>query len=201
MELRKDPITRSWVIVGDDVPEQPPRADFCRFCQNSPVAPQPVSTRPSVDGGSWSARAVVHPSPVYRIEGEPSRRGDGIYDRMRSVGAHEVLIENSRHDGHLWNANDAEIEQFLLLVAHRIQDLKRDGRFKYVSIFKNHGTSAGQEFEHPTAQLTATTFVPRRVLYELRAGRDYFKAKERCVFCDILSQELQKKLRVIEGRR
>ena len=153
-----------------------------------------------VDGGSWSARAVVHPSPVYRIEGEPSRRGDGIYDRMRSVGAHEVLIENPRHDGHLWNASDAEIEQFLLLVAHRIQDLKRDGRFKYVSIFKNHGTSAGQEFEHPTAQLTATTFVPRRVLYELRAGRDYFKQKERCVFCDIISQELQQDQRVLEVR-
>ena len=153
-----------------------------------------------VDGGSWSARAVVHPSPVYRIEGEPSRRGDGIYDRMRSVGAHEVLIENPRHDRHLWNASDAEIEQFLLLVAHRIQDLKRDGRFKYVSIFKNHGTSAGQEFEHPTAQLTATTFVPRRVLYELRAGRDYFKQKERCVFCDIISQELQQDQRVLEVR-
>ena len=155
---------------------------------------------PGVDGGSWSARAVVHPSPVYRIEGEPSRRGDGIYDRMRSVGAHEVLIENPRHDGHLWNASDAEIEQFLLLVAHRIQDLKRDGRFKYVSIFKNHGTSAGQEFEHPTAQLTATTFVPRRVLYELRAGRDYFKQKERCVFCDIISQELSQDQRVLEVR-
>jgi UDPglucose--hexose-1-phosphate uridylyltransferase len=155
---------------------------------------------PGVDGGSWSARAVVHPSPVYHIEGEPSRRGDGIYDRMRSVGAHEVLIENPRHDRHLWNASDAEIEQFLLLVAHRIQDLKRDGRFKYVSIFKNHGTSAGQEFEHPTAQLTATTFVPRRVLYELRAGRDYFKQKERCVFCDIISQELQQDQRVLEVR-
>ena len=155
---------------------------------------------PGVDGGSWSARAVVHPSPVYRIEGEPSRRGDGIYDRMRSVGAHEVLVENPRHDGHLWNASDAEIEQFLLLVAHRIQDLKRDGRFKYVSIFKNHGASAGQEFEHPTAQLTATTFVPRRVLYELRAGRDYFKQKERCVFCDIISQELHQDQRVLEVR-
>src|SRR6266571_1057036 len=170
MELRKDPITRSWVITGDDVPEPAPRSETaCRFCADSTAVPQLVSTMPGVDGGSWSARAVVHPSPVYRIEGEPSRRGDGIYDRMRSVGAHEVLIENPRHDRHLWNASDTEIEQFLLLVAHRIQDLKRDGRFKYVSIFKNHGTSAGQEFEHPTAQLTATIFVPRRVLYELRA--------------------------------
>src|SRR2546430_17168866 len=158
MELRKDPITRSWVITGDDVPEIVPRPeDFCRFWAVSTSPLQVISTTPGLDGSPWAARSVVHPTPLYRTEGEPARRGDGLYDRMRSVGAHEVLVENPRHDGHLWTASDAEIEQFLLLVAHRIQDLKRDGRFKYVSIFKNHGTSAGQEFEHPTAQLTATT--------------------------------------------
>jgi UDPglucose--hexose-1-phosphate uridylyltransferase len=201
MELRKDPITRSWVITGDDVPESAPRVEsFCRFCPDSPAPAHLVSNMPGVNGGSWSARAVVHPAPLYHIEGEPSRRGDGIYDRMSSVGAHEVLVENVRHDRQLWAASDAEIEQFLLLAAQRIQDLKGDSRFKYVSIFKNHGVNAGQEFSHPTSQLTATTFVPRRVLYELRAGRDYFKAKERCVFCDILSQELQQNQRVLEVR-
>jgi len=201
MELRKDPITRSWVITGDDVPDAPPRPEsFCRFCPDSPAAAQLISNMSGIEGGPWSARAVVHPTPLYRIEGEPARRGDGLYDRMSSVGAHEVLVENLRHDRQLWNASDAELEQFLLLAAHRIQDLKRDARFKYVSIFKNHGVAAGQEFEHPTSQLTATTFVPRRVLYELRAGRDYFKAKERCVFCDIISQELRQNQRVIEVR-
>jgi UDPglucose--hexose-1-phosphate uridylyltransferase len=199
MELRKDPITRSWVITGDDVPESAPRAEsFCRFCPDSPVPVQSISNMPGLDGGRWSARAVVHPTPLYRIEGEPSRRGDGIYDRMSSVGAHEVLVENLDHDRQLWTASDSEIEQFLLLAAQRIHDLKRDARFKYVSIFKNHGPNAGQEFAHPTSQLTATTFVPRRVLYELRAGRDYFKAKERCVFCDIISQDLQQNQRVLE---
>ncbi len=47
--------------------------------------------------------------------------------------------------------------------------------------------------------VTATTFVPRRVLYELRAGRDYFAAKERCVFCDIISQEVRQDVRMLEG--
>ncbi|HEY7618092.1 MAG TPA: DUF4931 domain-containing protein [Terriglobales bacterium] len=201
MELRKDPITRSWVITGDDVPDGAPRSEsFCRLCPDSTAAPQPVASLPGPQGGSWSARAVVHPTPLYHVEGESARRGDGLYDRMRPVGAHEVLVENSRHDGQLWRAADAEIEQFLLLSAQRIQDLKRDGRLKYVSVFKNHGTSAGQEFEHPHSQLTATTFVPRRVLYELRAGREYFMQKERCVFCDIILQELQQDLRVIEMR-
>src|SRR5438105_6254918 len=198
MELRKDPITRSWVITGD-APDAVRRDEtFCRFCADSPVQPQVVSSVPSLDGGVWSARAVVHPSALYRIEGEPQRRGDGIYDRMRSVGAHEVLVENIRHDRHLWNASDAEIEKFLMLAGQRIQDLKRDQRFKYVSIFKDYGGVAGQEFEHPTSQLTATTFVPRRVLYELRASREYFQQKERCVFCDILAQEQASAMRVIE---
>jgi UDPglucose--hexose-1-phosphate uridylyltransferase len=199
MELRKDPITRSWVITGDDMP-LPVSETFCRFCPESPQPPQVVATRPSVDGSPWSARAVVHPHPLYRIEGEPLRRGDGLYDRMHAVGAHEVLVENPRHDRHLWNSSDAEIEQFLLLAANRITDLKRDRRFKFITVFKNHGLMSGQEFEHPTSQITASTFVPRRVLYELRAGREYFLQKERCVFCDILAQEEQQSTRIIEAR-
>src|SRR5258708_17739925 len=200
MELRKDPITRSWVLTGDAGVEPAPRRGPCEFCGDGSQQLQVVATLPGLDGGAWSARAVVHPTPIYRIEGEPARRGDGLYDRMGSVGAHELLLENSHHDRHLWDASDAEIVQFLKLMALRIQDLKRDSRFKYVSVFKNHGASAGQEFDHPTSQLTATTFVPRRVLYELRAGRDYFETKERCVFCDILAQEQHQGLRIVENR-
>ena len=201
MELRKDPITRSWVITGDDPAESGPRPpSACRFCPDSKESLHVISAVPNAVGIRWSARAVVHPTPLYHIEGEPGRRGDGLYDRMRSVGAHEVIVENSQHDRHLWNASDGEIEQFLRLAAERIFDLKRDPRIKYVSLFKDYGTSAGQEFSHPTSQITATLFVPRRVLYELRAGREYFVAKERCVFCDILSQEERQALRVLEAR-
>lgn len=154
---------------------------------------------PSADGGPWAARSVVHPVPLYRIEGEPQRRGEGLYDRMQGVGAHEVLVENPNHDRHLWQASDAEIAQFLRLAGHRIQDLKRDPRLKYVTVSKDHGMVAGQEFSHPSSQLTATTFVPRRVLYELRSGRDYYAQKERCVFCDILAQEESQLVRIVES--
>ena len=201
MELRKDPITRSWVITGDDVPETLTRTgSACRFCADAASPLQVIATRGEIEGVPWSARSVVHPSPLYRIEGEPTRRGDGLYDRMRAIGAHEVLVENSRHDRNLWHANEAEIEQFLRLAAQRIKDLKGDARIKYISLFKNYGPNAGQEFEHPNSQLTATTFVPRRVLYELRAGRDYYQAKERCVFCDIISQEERQGQRMVELR-
>ncbi len=201
MELRKDPITRSWVVTGDDAPEwNPSREPFCRFCGDAPMEPAVLSSMPAVDGGPWSSRAVAHPAPVYHAEGEPDRRGDGIYDRMRSIGAHEILVEGPGHDRQLWQRSDAEIVQFLLLAAHRIQDLKGDPRYRYVCVFKNFGEQAGQEFAHPHSSLVASSFVPRRVLYELRSGREYFKTKERCVFCDIIAQEEKQRSRIIEER-
>lgn len=143
--------------------------------------------------------SMVHPAPLYRIEGEPQRRAEGVYDAMNTVGAHEVLVQTPRHDLELWESSDAEISQFLLLAAQRIHDLKNDLRFKYVTLFKNYGTLAGQDFSHPVSELTATTFVPRRVLYELRASRDYYQEKERCVFCDTLNQELRDPVRIVES--
>lgn len=201
MELRKDPLTRSWVLTGDDIPETAPRpAAECRLCPSSRDRLQQISSRAAIHGGPWSARAVVHPNAIYHIEGSPDRRGEGLYDRMPTVGAHEVLVENPKHDRHLWQAEDAEIEQFLLLAAQRIQDLKGDARFRYISVFKNYGEGSGQEFEHPNSELVANTFIPRRVLYELRAALDYFKQKERCVFCDILAQEMNTGQRIVEVR-
>jgi len=200
MQLRKDPITRSWVITGDDPVSVPKDEQGCRYCADSKVPGQVISSRPAVDGGPWSARAVVHPKPIFHVEGDPQRQGEGLYDKMQSVGAHEILVENPKHDKQLWQSSDANVEQFLQLAASRIIDLKQDRRFKYVTIYKNYGVAAGQDFEHPVSELTAATFVPRRILYELRAGREYFQQKERCVFCDIISQEQQQALRVVETR-
>ena len=173
---------------------------FCPFCPESGLPLQVVATSPTVNGSPWSARAVVHPHPLYGIDGEPGRSGNGLYDKMRPVGAHEVLVENARHDRHLWNADDREIEEYLALCGQRIQDLKGDVRFKYISVFKNYGAMSGQEFDHPTSEIVATTFVPRRVLYELRSAKQHYQVKERCVFCDILRQEQEQKVRMIEVR-
>jgi UDPglucose--hexose-1-phosphate uridylyltransferase len=201
MELRKDPITRSWVITGDELADSGQKLDgICLFCGDSFGPLHVIAKSPDGPGVAWSARSVVHPRPLYHIEGEAERRGDGLYDHMRSIGAHEVLVENPQHDRHLWNASDEEIGHFLRVAAERILDLKRDPRIKYVSFFKDYGKNAGQEFTHPTSQITATMFVPRRVLYELRAGREYYSSKERCVFCDILQQEERQGARVIEVR-
>lgn len=184
MELRKDPITRSWVVVGK--PDRPAvSTDGCPLC---PGAPGKTLLDLPPDS-EWQVRVVPHPDPLYRIEGDPERTAQGMYDRMALVGAHEVIIETPQHTRPLAGMSNAEIGRVLLAFAMRIDDLKGDDRFKYVTVFKNSGPLSGQEWQHSHSQVIATTFVPRRVLYELRSSQEWFRERERCVFCDIVRQE------------
>jgi UDPglucose--hexose-1-phosphate uridylyltransferase len=148
--------------------------------------------------GAWQVRVTPHPDPFYRIEGEPGRQADGMYDRMRPVGAHEVIIETPDHDLQLPRMRDDQIELVLQAYASRITDLKRDARFKYVTVFKNHGALAGEEWPHSHSLVTATTFVPRRILYELRSSKEWHGEKERCVFCDIVRQDEKQARRIVD---
>ena len=139
-----------------------------------------------------------HPDPLYRVEGDPERRADGIYDQMQPVGADEIVIETPEHNRKLEDLTDDQILLVMQAWGQRVEDLKRDSRFKYVSIYKNYGPLAGQEGSHAHSQITATTFMPRRVLYELRAAREWFNEKERCVFCDIVKQEERQAKRIVD---
>lgn len=196
MEIRKDPITRSWVVVGHSERETP-RIDPCPLCpQNRTEANVLLSLPPQ---GPWQVRVYPHFRPLYRIEGDPARAADGIYDRMAPIGAHEIIVETPIHELYLSQMEDEAIEKVLEAYALRIADLKRDARFKYVTVFRNRGKQAGEEWPHSHSQVTATTFVPRRILYELRAAREWYRERERCVFCDILRQEERQGKRLVDG--
>jgi UDPglucose--hexose-1-phosphate uridylyltransferase len=196
MELRKDPITRSWVVVGHPEREKV-RPDPCPLCPGNRIETSTLLDLPSQ--GPWQVRVYPHLRPLYHIEGEPGRTAEGIYDRMSPVGAHEIIVESPEHTRSLAQMGDEEIERVLDAYAKRITDLKRDPRFKYVTVFKNEGPQAGEEWPHPHAQVTATTFVPRRILYELRSAREWYRERERCVFCDILRQEVRQKKRIVDN--
>lgn len=196
MELRKDPITRSWVIAGYSETDGATQG-ACPLCPENRIEIHELLALPRE--GPWQVRVFPHFQPLYHIEGDPARTAEGIYDRMSGTGAHEIIVESRDHTRWLADMTDEEIELVLEAYAQRIQDLKHDARFKYVTIFKNRGASAGEEWTHAHSQLTATTFVPRRVLYELRAARLWYLERERCVFCDIMRQEIRQGKRIVDN--
>jgi UDPglucose--hexose-1-phosphate uridylyltransferase len=156
-----------------------------------------VAVIPGPEGG-WRVRAFPDKRPVFQIEGDLHLEGEGVYDRMRNVGAHEVVVETPQHATSLAALRVEEIVSVLQLFRQRIQDLKRDVRFRYVQVFKNQGILAGSLIAHAHSHLVATPVVPRRIEAELRWSKQHYDLKERCLYCDILRQEVEHGLRVVE---
>jgi UDPglucose--hexose-1-phosphate uridylyltransferase len=117
---------------------------------------------------------------------------------MNGVGAHEVIIETPEHSESLVDFDVNRVADVLFVCQGRMIDLERDPRFRYLMLFKNQGEAAGASLEHSHSQLIATPVVPKRVLEELEGCKRYYGYKERCIFCDIIRQELHDSDRVIE---
>jgi UDPglucose--hexose-1-phosphate uridylyltransferase len=116
---------------------------------------------------------------------------------MNGVGAHEVVIETPDHMLTMARMSEKQIEDVFWAFRDRFLDLKKDRRLRYIIVFKNHGEAAGATLEHPHSQLIAMPVVPRRAVEELESTRRYFEQKERCVFCDIMRQEINTGTRVV----
>src|SRR6185295_18247901 len=93
--------------------------------------------------------------------------------------------------------SEIEIGRVLSAFRERVRDLRQDHRFRYILLFKNHGAPAGATLEHSHSQLIALPIVPDFVRDEIEGARRHYAAKERCVFCDIVRQELVAARRVI----
>ncbi len=210
-ELRKDPVIGRWVIIStergkrpSDFPIEPKKrtAKLCPFCPSneSSTPPEVFSLRTNGEGPNspgWTLRVIPNKFPALRIEGDLNREGEGIFDKMNGVGAHEVIIETPDHAKDLGDLEVDEIKDIIKAFRERILDLKKDARFKYIMIFKNQGEAAGASLEHSHSQLIATPIIPKRVIEELDGAKKYFDYKERCIFCDITRQEINSKIRVI----
>ena len=211
-ELRKDPVTGRWVIISTERRKRP--TDFllesvqiapdsaCPFCEgHEHMTPRELLAQGRNGGGpdtpGWTLRVVPNQFPVLRVEGTLDRQAEGLFDKMNGIGAHEVIIESPRHEDTLATLDEEAVEQVLRAAAGRVQDLKRDHRFRYIIIFKNHGAAAGASLDHSHSQLIALPIVPREVRDEVDGAKAHHAAKERCVFCDIVRQEVEERRRVI----
>ena len=210
-ELRHDPIQKRWVIIAaergrrpDDFPHlaEPLPSGFCPFCEGneSKTPPEIAAIRRNgwgSNGPGWEVRVVPNKFPALRIEGGLDRKGLGAYDRMNGVGAHEVIIETPQHNLNMADASVEHLQKVIRMYRERLVDLLRDFRFKYILIFKNYGAAAGASLAHPHTQIIATPVTPLTLAEELTSAKGHYQDKERCLFCDLIQQELESGERIV----
>ncbi len=210
-ELRKDPITGRWVIIATDRAKRPSDfsretvelkgAGFCPFCPGNELKTPPEVLAYRDGGGAnqpgWRLRVIPNKFPALRVEGDLDRQGEGLYDKMNGIGAHEVIIETPDHMLSLADLAEKQVSDVFWAFRERILDLKKDRRLRYILVFKNHGEGAGATLEHTHSQLIALPVVPKRVLEEIEGSKRYYDFKERCVYCDITRQEAESGTRIV----
>ncbi len=209
-ELRKDPLLGRWIAVMNE-PKSPsgylsfPHEEGGKSCvlcagrEGETPGEIMVVTRinPAEPSKRWWTRVIPNFSPLFQVEGDLGRRGEGMYDKMNSIGANEIIIESPEH---LVRPEDMGVDQMVRVIMtyrDRVADLEKDPRLRYTLIYKNSGTEAGAVYSHPVSYLVSTPIIPKRVKEELDGAKQYYNYKERCIFCDIVQEELRLGSRVI----
>lgn len=204
-ELRKDPILSRWVAVletslapGDYRLVSPgPQEDSCPLCAGREAEAPPEIMAARDGDGRWRARVIPSFRPVLVTDGDLGRRGRGMYDSMNSIGANELVVEVPAHGARPEDLGAGQVRTVLELYRARIVEIQKDERIRHVLICKNSGSEAGSGFTHQHSEIIATPVIPLRMKAELDGAKNYFEYKERCIYCDILEEELRVKERVI----
>lgn len=210
-ELRKDPIVGRWVIIAPDRAQRPEDftqefrtqpGQFCPFCEGheSSTPPEILAYRnsdSSANGPGWRVRVVPNQFPALQVEGTLNKRGDGMYDLMNGIGAHEVIIECPQHETNPARLSVDNQREVVWAYRERLVDLRRDSRLVHGLIFKNKGAPAGASLEHSHSQLIVTPVVPISVWEEMNGSLEFYNYRGRCIYCDMINQEVDDGSRIV----
>jgi UDPglucose--hexose-1-phosphate uridylyltransferase len=108
-----------------------------------------------------------------------------------------VIIETPKHLLTLTSLPLPRVQDILWAYRERLSDLERDRRFNYGMVFKNVGAIAGASLEHTHSQIIVLPTAPRTVRDEMRGGKIFYDYRGRCIFCDMVQQELDAGSRVV----
>jgi len=212
-ELRQDATTREWVIMAPERarrPQQRPRRrlveelpdwdESCPFCPgNEDQTPDEVlRLPPSSEDSAWEVRVVPNRFAALTPERDVTRREAGqLTRRMNGFGAHEVIIESPSHNTPMAFMTYQQVEKVLVAYQQRYNTLKENQKFKYITVFKNHGWASGTSLAHPHSQLVATPIMTPYYHRRFDVAVDYYADVGRCLYCDILAEELEKGERIV----
>ncbi|NIR47743.1 galactose-1-phosphate uridylyltransferase [candidate division KSB1 bacterium] len=216
-QFRRNPVTGQWSVIiqneydiNDLFSNEQTRkskktgdSEHCQFCGGfeTETPSEIFSIRPNntrKDDSGWSVRVIPDKKPFLQIYGDLNNRGIGMYDVLDGIGAHELVIETTEHNLQLYHFPLKQIEHVLAAYRERILDLKKDARFRYVLLHKNYGEGHKEVLFHSHTHIIATPITPTRVKTELMNSMEHYQYKERCLFCDIINQELSVNERVIQ---
>lgn len=188
-ELRWNPVLKWWVMVSSERQNRPlTPEDYCPFCPESDKVPD-----------DYVVLSYPNDWPILREDPpEVSPEGSPIYKRAKSYGKCEVILYSPNHNTSLGELSLEQIEKLFKLWVERYNELGNKEFIKYVFIFENRGKEVGVTIAHPHGQIYGFPFIPKKIEVELESCKEYFVKEKKCLYCQILEEELRLKDRIVD---
>ncbi|MBU2578528.1 DUF4931 domain-containing protein [Patescibacteria group bacterium] len=218
-ELRFDLESKDWVMIATGRAKKPQDFKFekkknngkqkketeqkCPFCSLD-IASAPVlifSQGKKIERfeslpKDWTLIVIPNKFPAV-MPGENLReRAEGPYSLIDGIGFHEVVVTRD-HLQDMSQFSIAEIKEVLDAYQERYLELMNEKFVNYVSIFHNHGQSAGATISHPHSQIMAIPVIDPDIQKSLIGSRRYWDFHQKCLHCEMLKWDKEAGDRII----
>lgn len=208
-QIRYDLFHDRYVIIAPNRAQRPgfvqpytlQTAPKCPFCEGNEALTPPEIYALRAHGGAnekgWRTRVVPNLYKALQIEAELTRHKEGSFEWQEGFGAHEIVIDMPRHELRMDQWSAEELRDWLLTLQERVNDLHRDFRLVWLSVFKNHGLHAGATQPHPHTQILGLPTIPKAKLAQLHHHVAYWHDHGRALYDVLRDEALQQRERVI----
>lgn len=197
-EIRIDSITNDVVVFATDRSKRPVdkmriqgeekvtdkyKAE-CPFCRYNKISTSEETFKIEGEDG-WLVKSLYNKFPIV------DNVSNGIY------GIHEVMIDTYRHEGSFYDMDEREYENLFTMYIHRYNELIKDNKIKYVSIFKNYLRKAGASLAHPHSQIISLSVIPPEINNEVTIAKEYYNKNHKSLYAEIIENEIRLNERVV----
>lgn len=217
-ELRLDLVSNDWVVVATGRAKRP--KDFkrgekkeikspeskCPFCnietQKPPTLIYHKDTFVPFEGWNnipddWSVIVIPNKYPAFLPYSNLGKKiQGGLYQKINAAGFHEIVITRD-HNKHFGKFSVKETKEVFDSYQFRYMDLMKKRFVNYISIFHNHGPSAGASITHPHSQIITTPLVDVDLGSALNNAERYYNKEKKCVYCQMIKLEKKLKQRIV----
>src|SRR3989344_5098357 len=204
-ELRFDPVSKDWVLIATGRAKRPetfaketlrhrsgPKS-ACPFCH---LEKAKTILEYKDKKGNWFVKVIPNKYPAFSPADKLNKREEGPYQIIDGVGFAEVVATRS-HEKSMAQFSVPEIRQILDAFHERYLDLMNEKFVNYVSIFHNHGETAGATISHPHSQIVTHPISDPDVNRSLAGSAEYWKKHKKCVHCIMLDFDREDGQRIV----
>lgn len=208
-EFRQNLATKEWVIIAPERAKRPSYSSrkkkkiilpeyekCCPFCPGNSSEKDPAVFAVS-EAGRWLLRVVPNKYAALLPEISPIRKRIANFLKVEGFGVAEVVIETREHNLTIATMDVSGVRRVILSYKERYEELMKKEGLDLITVFRNYGPLAGTSLAHPHSQIIATPIVPLWFRNQIEEARRYCDDTGRCVYCDIIENELKFNERIV----